>query len=259
MERQVFRAEANFGATKSHVPDSSFRRAIEESDQVLGERIQADITEDEKALRLMADTIIKAAQMRSPTVLRQLRDAGFGDEEFGTLTTLTPGRMQCGIKVRERSVRYRSHSSRRQDLAEASVAGLLDPHAVRRIMAGDLDSAFSGDDDEMLRAARRATLRIIAGEEWQPRAMGEYGDWFLREFQKAQVNRAVLKDPEAMGRLDRAVKGQMQVNMQETVMRDPQLFAQAQAQAAAEPAEEEAIEPQSPAEALDRLLAGGAQ
>jgi len=259
MRDQIFRSDSNFGALKSHTSTDSFRRALEESDQVLGERVQEDVSEDRKALTFLAAQIVAAVKTQAPNMLKSLRDEGFGDEEFGAISGSDPTNLGCRIKVRDRTVRYRSEQAKRADLQSAAESQLVTSEQFRRQMASEMDSPITVDDDRMLTNSRKAAMQLLAGIPWEPVVLGNYGEWFVSEFQAALFDRRA-RHPEIKRIINEAITGQIQMNVQEMVMRDPAVFLEEmRAAQAAEQQQGEAMPEAITAGDALRLVAGSAQ
>lgn len=207
------RAGVNFGEQKSHVTNDAHRRAVEESDQVLGIRAEEDTATDEAMLGNLLGTAIRLAKGRSPRVLASLKRAGFGPEEFAVIAGSDPD--DHGAVIQVRNIRYRSENMKRSDLVTALRDQAITPAEFRREMAAGIDSPVLEDDRYFVSEARRAALRVARGEPWQPLPLGEHAETFIREFRKMMVDRKVAKDPAALQRLSEAVIIQQQLLGQE--------------------------------------------
>lgn len=208
MRDHTFRSEANFGVTKSHVPDSSIQRLLNEADQVLGIRIQEDLTTDDRVLTNMLGTIVLGVSRSDAGILGPLGRTRLDAASYARIMSLDPYRPEVQVKVRESSIRYKSYESKRQDMIEAVRIGTLSPHHLRRAMAIDADSPLIEADRDMARNIRNAVIRIMRGEEWTPMPIGEYGAWFIAECQRALMDAKIT--PEARERLIRAIQAQQQ-------------------------------------------------
>lgn len=233
MRDHTFRSEANFGVTKSHVPDTSVQRLLEESDQVIGIRIQEDLSSDDHLLTNLLGTVARGVQRSDPGVLAPLGRAGLGAAQFAGLLATDPDGPGVEVKVRESSVRYRSHESRKQDMMDAVRVGALPPDHLRRAMAAEADRPLVEADREMARNIRDAVVRIVRGEEWTPYSLGEYAGWFVNECQRAMLGRGT--DQAARERLTRAVFAQRQMAVTEEMAAQPPQPQQAPPQEQAEP------------------------
>lgn len=251
MRESVFRAEGNFGVTKSHVPDSSFQSAIEQADQILDIRVRQDVETYQKIAAVMLGTVIQAVQAQAPSVLAMLRKAGLGEEDFAELMQADPYDLDCTIKLRESAIRHRPPQARLQEIKEAADRQMIDPLTYRMAMAGDLDMPLTQADRNMLSRANRWAVRILAGEEWTPLPMGvEASQVFIRAFQEAMLDRRA--DQAAVERLARAVMAQEEMAFEQMMASNPEAMA---AQAApAEPAQQE---PQTLSDLLNMATSGG--
>lgn len=225
MREKVFRAEANMGMTKSHVPDASFQTAIEEADKVLGQRVIEDAESLSDLCEVLLGTFVASAQAETPVALRTLRLAGFGQDEFTALLTVDPLKPAEKIEIRKSSFRYRSQNEKKAAIDQALATGAIDAVDWRTAYASDLDTPVSNLDKAMVAAAMRSTRKIIAGEEWTPRFYGAHNEIFIRQFMAAQNDPQVESDPAAQDRLARAIAAQMQMSAQEQMLRQPPMSA----------------------------------
>jgi hypothetical protein len=256
----VFRAEVNFGRTKSHVPNATYNLAVDEADQVLGVRVKGDIENDLRLLPVLLGTEVDAVRGGGPGAINYARRLGFGPEELAVVAQTDPADPPVRIKVRESSIRYRSHASRKQDLDLALERQTLSPERYRMTLAEDLDAPAVEEDRRMALEAARWAMRIIAGATWEPIPLGEYSAFFIAAFRRAMLDKAALSDPEARQRLREAIMLQQQAQIEEAMASDPQAVLQreqmaaqqeqAAQQAAAAPA---GPEPQGPATLQDAI------
>ncbi len=221
MREKVFRAEASMGQTKSHVPNSSFAAAIQQSDQVFDQRVREDSESYSDLLTVMLGTQIAAVQAQVPSALVTLRLAGFGGDEFAALLSVDPLYPAEKIEIRKSSIRFRSHTDRKEAIDTAFAAQAIDPIDYRMAYAEELDTPISRMDKAMVAAAQKATSRIIAGEEWVPKMYGVHNEIFIRQFMAAQNDKRAQADPMAGQRLAQAIAGQMQMAAQEQMLRQP--------------------------------------
>lgn len=228
MQKSVHRSDPNFGETKSHVPDSSFQKAIEEADQVGQVRISEDLTRIGSLATVMVSTDIASVQMQAPSVLGRLHDAGFREDDFSALLRLSPLDIGFNIRVNPSTVRNRGYNARRQDLDSALQLQAISQMDYRMALSAELDTAITQDDKMFASAAQRAALRIMSGEEWEPIPLGDYGGVFVKAFTKAIHDRRIDGDREAKTRLQNAAKAQIQFNLQEQIASDPALALQQQ-------------------------------
>lgn len=213
MKQQAHRSDLNFGVGKTHVPDATSQRLFEESDEVLGIRVREDAAADARFLVNLLGTGIDMAKRGSRQVLARLKVAGFGPEEFTAVAAADP--LRPAVTLRVRSIRHISDNTRRQQLDNLLVNKGVSPMSYRREMAGTLDSPVFDDDRHMLQKARKAAMRVAAGEEWSPLLLGEHAETFLAEFRRIQLDDRVRRDPEAMARVQRAIVSQLQAAMAE--------------------------------------------
>lgn len=224
----------------SHVPDSSFARAIEESGQVLGIRVNEDITQgDERLLPVLLGTMVANVQGYSPGTLAYLRKEGFDDSDFAELAVVDPDYPACEIKVRDASARYRSAESKRQQLTEAVQLQIISPDDCRRSMASDLDTPMSDDDRYYLSEIRKAVDTLLRTGEYEPMSWGTYTSWAIRELQKAQLDPRCKADPALREAVRGAIIGQQQYAVQEQMM----LQVPEAAGAGGEPASQSVVQP----------------
>ncbi len=209
MRDKVHRAEGNFGITKTHVPNSSFQRAIQESDQVFAIRVREDIARDERMMELLCGTAIRLAMDATPSVLATFRKNGMGVEEIGLISQVDPQELPGSVRIRESSVRHRSAQSKRDDLNMAAQMGVVDASEYRAAMASDLDSPVTQEDKFYTIKAQRAAQRLLLGESWTPIPMGKFGNVFISEFRRAMLDDRA--DSAARNRLSLAVIGQIEL------------------------------------------------
>ena len=116
----VHRAEGHFGELKTHTPDASFQRSMDEAAQVLDMRVHETKVVVERLLNIGLGTIIKRVQEKSPATLRWLNDRGFDVMDLGTLAQGNADSPACTIKVRDSSIRLRSYAAKKMDLDNAA-------------------------------------------------------------------------------------------------------------------------------------------
>lgn len=208
MREQTFRSDANYGATKSHVPDRTYQTSLEEADRVVSSRIVEDIEVYIKLQEVLLGTTIRAAHEMSYPTLRMLGDAGFTDEDFEYLANMDPDEIGAIITIPQDAVRVRSPKLRSEELDKALQFQAITPLQYRRAKA-KLDLAIIDDDRRIEMFAAKAAMRIINGETWQPLPLGpEFSTIVLDEFRLALTDRRVQTDPEAMMRLAQAIQAQ---------------------------------------------------
>ena len=230
---KVSRPDIARGTTKSHVPDSTFQTALEQANQIGQMRVQEDVESVTELFNVLLGTQLNAVRSASPSILSALRRRGFEPEDFTNLLSLEPNDPQVRVRVRQTSVRNRSHERRKADLDAALVAQAITPQEYRRAVAEDLDIPLTADDRVYSRNASRSVQRIIMGEEWSPIPLGDRTDIFLNAFRQGMFDRRLKKDPEAGERLKRALQSQLLMFQQEQALFNPQPQApQQQAEAA---------------------------
>lgn len=257
---KVSRPEVSQGATKSHVPDATFQTAIELADQIGNTRVSEDVETDAEFVKVMLGTATLAAQMGSPGVLATLARRGFTEQDFMVLAESDPYDLGMTVKVRQSSVRNRSHESRRNDLTTALVNQAIDASTFRRGMA-TLDTPIVEDDKVMEREASKAAARVVRGEPWVAIPLGPDTDTFLSAFRRALVDPRAQRDPQIVEMLKQAIMDQTAMRTQEMFASDPNLQLQQQQQeqqamaAAAGPAQQAAPEaPVGPA-SIEEVMA----
>lgn len=218
MREQSHKAEGSLGVTKSHVPDATFQRAMDEADQVLGARVSDDISAHERMAKILCGTAIKHAQAGSPSILAALGRAGFGEEEFAIVSGMDPTGGRYSLKIRESSIRYRPLSRRRADLDAAMAAKALRPMQYRRELAAGQDTPITQDDGYFIYDAQKAAMRVVSGMEWEPLSLGDYGEIYIDEFRKALVSQAATLDPMVRQRLNAAIIGQQAIAAREQML-----------------------------------------
>lgn len=204
MPAQIHRNPISVGATKSHVPDSTFQSALQAAGQVLGNRQREDTARYEAFGEVMLGTYVKLVQEGRPSVLVQLRREGFDDTDFSMLHTIDPYYPGCSIKLAERSIRFRSTEQKEDSLNTAAQLQMVSPEEYRLGRAA-LDSPITEDDRYYHAQARKWAMMVMMGTEWQPRSLGRATSFFLNAFQNAMLDRRAEQDPAALDRLNRAV------------------------------------------------------
>jgi hypothetical protein len=257
MPAQVHRNPITGGATKSHVPDSTFQSALQAASQVLGNRLLEDKRRYEKFSEMLLGTYVKLVHKGSPSVLSQLRRDGFDATDFAMIHETDPYYPACGIKLTDRSIRYRSIEQKEQSLNEAAQLQMISPEDYRLGRAA-LDSPITEDDRFYASQADKWAMRVLLGEEWQPRSLGKATGFFVASFQRATLDRRTEVDPTAIERLNNAIMSMM-------AMQNAEMAAQAeaqqpqQAQQAAQPQQAEMPQEVDLAALITSLSGGGGQ
>jgi hypothetical protein len=260
MRDKTHKAEGNFGGVKSHVPDTTTQRVLDEADQVASARIIEDVSAHEYLISVLHGTCIKHLQMENQPTARIYAKAGFQPLDFAELTKADPSDPGVTITVEQASIRARSKASRKQDLFAAANAQMIDAEQFQAGMA-DLEMPLSSSDKQMSDQIRRTVLKIIYGMEWPGRMMGKWNRKFIEALVEAQFDPRVVDDPAALQRIGQAIQSQYQMMYQEQIMSNPELAMQQQqadAASAQATAEAEPVQQQGPvgvADVLDSLTA----
>lgn len=218
MREQVMRAEGHFGAgAKSHVPYATTDRLLEESDQVLGIRVQEDAEVYSGLITTLVATNIKLVKDENPGTLAFLSAQGFGEDEFQVLLEADEYDLGCTIKVRESSVRFRSLQSRQQDLDGALERQAIDPIDYRMEKAG-LDVALTANDQQMFSAIRKRVDRLVRGQAWEPMSLGVYNKVALDMLRRAQFDKRVDQNPQLRQMVMEAIMLQTEAGAREQQM-----------------------------------------
>ena len=261
MRDKTHKAEGNFGGTKSHVPDSTQQRVLDEADQVASARIVEDVSAHEFLVGVLHGTVIKHLQAENQPTAMMLSKAGFQPQDFAILAGSDPSDPGVVITVEQASIRARSKASKKQDLFSAAQAGMIDAEQFQAGMA-DLELPLSSADKQMTDQIRRSILDIIYGAEWPGQPMGKWNRKFIDSLIEAQFDPRVRLDPSALQRIVSAIQSQYQMMYQEQIMSNPELAMQAQQQQQPQPGAEaeqpaESGAPVSVADVLDSLTAAG--
>lgn len=243
----IHRAQGHLGETKTHVPDASFQRAMDEASQVLDMRIADDKKIMRAACLTMFGTVLRLVQRSSPATLGLLVERGFDEQELATLAGMNPENPEAVILIRDSSIRLRSQVARKQDLDAAIQFAAITPAEYKREMAA-MDTPITSEDRTYQNAFQRYARDVAAGMEWAPLSLGARSDDLIESFRQAMLSRETMADPAAMDRLNRAIQAQQQFAAQELGMLQA-LMAGPQAQAA--PAQ-----PPDPSEAAVEDLLG---
>lgn len=208
MPSQIHRAQITAGATKSHVPDSTFQSALQQAGQVLGNRQREDSLRYEKFATVLCGTYVKLVQQGVPSALVQLRRAGFDATDFAVLQNVDPRYAPCEIRLTDRSIRFRSVEQKEEGLNTAAQLQMITPEEYRKAKA-DLDAPLTTQDGLYSSKAKKAAMRVLLGEEWIPRSLGNATPFFLDAFRDAMLDRRAETDPRALLRLDQAVQSML--------------------------------------------------
>lgn len=231
MRAKSSRAPGHEGQTPTHVPNSTFKAAMDAADQPLGVRVSGDVTAYESALEVMHGTTIKLAQDQNPGTLGMLRDAGFEIEEFKAFLRADPYRIPVKIKIRESSVRFRSLESKKSDIMQAAAARMLDPASFAEAME-ELSTPLSRRDTQMVKEAAKAAIEVLNGGQYTPKPLGQWAGMFIKALILAQMDRRAKQNPQIGQALAAAVQLQQQMMTQEAIASNPELAIQQQEAAA---------------------------
>lgn len=226
MREDAHKAPGSFGEVKTHVTQDTFHRALDESGDVTDGRIKADIESYEKLLSVAHGTAVRHVQEKVPNVLGALRREGMDQDGFADLLREDPNRPRFRVKVRDESVRYRSHRQKKEDLQAAVAAKAIDALDFRISMARDQEQAITGRDAQMVADAALAARAVMSGEEWDAIDLGDWTGLFLDDFRAAMLDRSIRNDPEAKARLQRAIDSQRQKAIEVELASDPAIVAQ---------------------------------
>lgn len=232
MREQVHRSEGHFGGIKSHVPDATFQRAIDEAGQVLDMRVAEDKRCMTRMLRDILGTVCKLCADESPATLAVLAERGFTPEELATMADTNYRNPPCTIVVRDSSIRLRSYATRKQDLDTAAQLQMIDAATYRRELAG-MDTPLTADDKLYRTAFDGFARQVMLGMEWEPIPLGDRTPDLLDAFRRATLDRRA--DQAARQRLSMAIQMQQIQFQQEVAAFSPQ--GPTQPQSEPEPAE----------------------
>lgn len=233
MRNQAHISEAQQGVLKSHVPASYANRVMDAAARVHDARVKEDIDRHNQILPVLLGTGVRLAKSYSPGVIQTLTRSGFDEQDLGEFMSMDGNDLPVNIQTREASIRFRSNTERRQDLQQAVIFQSIDPAEYRTIMARDLDSPITVDDGWYNAQANRAAMRVLAGEEWQPKPLGRYAVFYIEAFRRSLAGLSKKNeqvDPDAGQRLMRAIVSQQEANAAEAMLAQGAGLAQPQAQ-----------------------------
>lgn len=218
MGQQASRSPMNFGVGfKSHVPDSSNQRALEEIDQVLGIRVKEDAAVYSQVVECLVGTTIKLVKEQSPGTIVFLRSQGFGEDEFKVLLASDEYEPSCNIRVRESSIRFRSIQSRQQALDQAAQLQFVSAMDYRMEQAS-WDVPLTSADNQMFQSLRLAVHQLLGGQPWRPLPLGEYGEVCMNLLRRALWDKRAKENPQVQQAVMQAIVLQMQAKAMETRM-----------------------------------------
>ena len=211
MREQAFRSEVHQGRLKTHQTNRNVQLSVELSELPLDDRINDDVLEYERFIAMLTATAARAVHAGDPMMLRELADVGFGEQEFTRVASVDPDRIPTQLKLRQQNLRFRSRSSREQQLYDLASAQLLDPMEVKRILADELDMPISTVDKQVIRFCRQVAERVMAGEEYFPFPLGARVSFMLEELTRSMTDKRAQGIPGAVERLAQAIQIQEQV------------------------------------------------
>lgn len=232
MPAQIHRPPITVGETKSHVPNRTFQDALQQAGQVLGNRQREDTYRYEEFGKVILGTYVNLAQKGYPSVLVQLRRAGFDAADFAILEQVDPHYPACDVRLAENSIRFRSTEQKEESLNTAAQLQMISQEEYRMAKA-DLDAPLTEEDRLFDTAAKKEAVEVLLGAPWVPRSLGKATPFFLSAFQRAMFDRRAKLDPSAMQRLNDAVSMMMataNAEMQQRVLAENPQPAQPQQQ-----------------------------
>lgn len=246
---RTHKAPGNFGSTPTHVPFKTTERVLDDADQVSSVRVARDAQAVEYLVGVLHSTTLRLAQERNPGTLGMLVKAGFGEDDFAVLVQEDWFYPKVDLQVRQSSMRHQSTTSKKQNIDTAAQMQMIDAAQYQDAMAdAGIDMPLTDEWRQMKDKCRRRALSVLMGQPFQPRPMGKWGQLLLDELMRAQEDRRVEQDPQALPRLVLAVQQQYDMMSQEQLMANPELrqkVAESQ-QAAAQGGDEGQSEQQGP-------------
>ena len=204
-----FRSAGHAGEVKSHVADDTVERTMEASEITSDDRVDADIAEYERFIESITSSQIRLAQAGSISSQRLLFDAGLNDEQAGLVLSIDPFRQLPRLKIAEESIRRRSRSQQKRDIAMLANTGAFanDPDEMRRLLVG-IDMPVSNHDKAIQQASEIMAVKVASGEPFQPYPMGRDA-MFLIEALRRQAAQA--DNPQIKQLITQAIVSQQQV------------------------------------------------
>jgi hypothetical protein len=223
MRKKTHKAPGNFGEAKSHVPDKTTMRVLDNADQVAAMRVDLDLDAHCYMTALLHGTTIKMAQERNPATLAMLRENGLDATDLAVVAQTDWRNPGVIMTVQEASLRNLTQQQKMQNVDSAAQMQMLSPDEYKQAKGEELP--LSDGDRSMRDAIQKWVLGIVYGQEWQPRPLGRWTQTFIDEAIRAQTLKAVQLDPSALQRLVDAITLQYQMLGQEQVASDPELQA----------------------------------
>jgi hypothetical protein len=225
MRKKTHKAPGNFGEAKSHVPDKTTMRVLDNADQVAAMRVDLDLDAHCYMTGLLHGTALKLAQERNPATLAMMREAGLDAQDFAVISQTDWRNPGVVMSVQEASLRNLTQQQKMQNVDNAADKQMLTPEEYKQAKGEELP--ISDGDRSMRDAIQKWVLRIVYGEQWTPRPLGRWSQQFIDEATRAQALKVVDRDPAALQRLVDAITLQYQMLGQERMASDPTMMADA--------------------------------
>lgn len=263
MVRKTHKAPGNFGVLQTHIPDASLERSLEDAGQVDAVRLDADFKAHLYLVGVLHATTVKLVKERNPPTAAMLRvDHGFDGQDFAALLQADPNQPGVTFTIQSASYRTRSPQARKRELDGAAKLQMLTPEDYQLSLA-ELGLPLTEESRQAYDQAQRWSLKIIYGQEWEPKPLGDWSKLFIKVFTRAQFARPTEQNPGALQRLVGAIQSIYQMWYQEQLLANPEMAAKAATAGGGTPGEqpqsEESAEPQAAnvADVLALLSQGG--
>lgn len=228
MREKTHKAPGNFGESKSHVPDATNQRVLDDAGQVASVRLDGDMRAHDYLIKVLHATTIKLVQERNTPTVAMLRAAGFDSQDFAVLLQTDHQHPGVSMSVRSGSFRNISVEARKQNLDTAASMGMLDAESYQEAMADTLQLPLTEEARQMTDQCKKLAIRIIYGEEWPGKPMGKWNKLLIATLVRSQFDPRALQDPAAAQRLVRALQSQYKMQYQEMMLANPELMQSAQ-------------------------------
>lgn len=202
---KVHRSALHLGQGKSHVPDVTTNRLLQESDKVLSRIVEQHSASYGDIVRVAIGTMRMALAKGSPSMLRRWVEDGFTEEQLVQFNKMDPIKLGLDITIPRESIRMRSPEEKKQEILAVMGSNnpILSNEESRYALATDAQSPLTTADSRLIAFASRSAERILAGQEWK--AMPEVDhQMILYVFRQALYNYNGT-DPEAKDRIQRAI------------------------------------------------------
>lgn len=212
---KVHRSALHMGIGKSHVPDTTTERLLDESGKVLDEVVETHASIYADLYRVSIGTVRKAIDTGAPTMLRRWSENGFTAEHLMVFKRMDAHRFGLEINVPREAVRMRSSLEKERNIVSAVSLNnpLITNHEARYALAMDAQSPITQADNRVIQFAQRSAERVLAGQEWEPMPEIDH-DIVLYVFRQALYSYDG-EDRDAKARLIRAIKAQSSVRNDE--------------------------------------------